>query len=139
MEFQLVGTVEVQMESLRMFMQQLGYVPYRENGGWITANPALQANRVMSTRTAIKLHNLTKKGWKEFKPGWYHPAGIPVDIAVNSYSLNILLTHKIVQQVKLQAKRSATNGFVFPPDANANLIKFTDKRYHKLFNLPTQK
>lgn len=139
MDFQLVGTVEVQMESLRMFMQQLGYVPYRPNGGWITSNPALQANRVISTRTAIKLHNLSRKEWKEFKDGWFHPKGIPVDIAVNTYALNILMSHKIVQQIKLQAKRSAENGFVFPPDANANLIKFTDKRYHKLFGLPTSK
>lgn len=137
MDFQLMSTSEIQAESLLRFMQQLGYQPYRQNGGWITTNPALQANRVISTRTAIKLHNLRKKDWKEFKPGWYAPKGIPVDVACSAYSLNILLQYKIVHAVKLQAKRSAENGFVFPPDELANLVKFTDKRYGSLFGVNT--
>lgn len=139
MTYQVLDTFELQAESLLMFMRQLGYQPYRPNGGWITTNPILQANRVISTRTAIKLHNLRKKDWKEFKPGWFTPKGVPVDVACSAYALNILLQHKIVHEVKLHAKRDAVNGFVFPPDELANLVKLTDKRYHVLFGIPLTK
>lgn len=141
MTFEIVPTDAVQAESLRLFMQALGYRPARVNGGFITDNPYLQANRQLSTATAIKLHNRGKAGWEKFKVEghdgtWYRPKGLSgVDILMSPYGLNVLLATKLVKEVKFQASRKAINGLVFPPDPLANLIKAADPRYLREFGI----
>lgn len=140
MSFTPVKTDHIQAESLRAFMETLGYRPARENGGWITDNPYLQGNRQLSTATAIKLHNKGKAGWEKYKvenaPGtWYRPKGMNIDILLSSYGLNVLLASKIVKEVKFQASGRYVNGLVFPQDPLAHLIRPIDKRYLKEFGI----
>ena len=138
-DFQLVETDRVQAESLRLFMMALGYVPARENGGWVTENPYLQANRNISTATAIRLHNKGKGGWEVYPvkaPGtWYRPKGENVDILLSPYGLNLVLNSKLVKEVKFQASGKHMNGLVFPKDPLAHLIKPLDRRYFKEFGI----
>lgn len=135
MTFQVVATADIQAESLRLFMQALGYYPARVNGGFFTMNPSLAANRVVSTATAIKLHNLTRNDWKRYKDTPYYRAeNLPLEILVSEYTLDVLMVTKLCEQVKFQASRNHLNGLVFPPDANANLIK-TRESLRSLFGI----
>jgi len=133
----VVNTGNVQAESLRLFMGMLGYVPARWNGGFVTENPRLAGNRTLSTATAIKLHNLTGDEWVESEeaPGWYLPAGFNLRIAITAYGVNMLQASKIVQHIKFQPKRTATNGLSLPKDENVHLVRFVDQRYAPLFGL----
>lgn len=140
MSFQPVSTANVQAESLRLFMQQLGYFPSRANGGFTTDNPYLQRYRQISTATAIKLHNKQRAGWVKVKLDnsdvtWYKPKGLNVEIMLTAYGVNTLLAAKLVKQVKFQASRRALNGLVFPTDPLANLIKPQDTRYFGDFGI----
>lgn len=139
MTFEVVPTDQVQAESLRLFMEQLGYHPARPNGGFITYQSQLQANRALSTATAIKLHNLSREDWKQYKDTtWLAPSDLPLEMLISHYALNRLMTAKLVQTVKFQASRKAVNGLVFPPDQNANLIRVVDTKYRPLLGLPEE-
>lgn len=111
--FQLVDTTSAQVESLINFMSQLGYRPARLNGGWVTDNPALQANRSLSNATAIKLHNLTSLQWGVTSEGWRFPDtdfGAPsgIDILLSPVAYNMLQASKIFKCVKIQATRKGS-------------------------------
>lgn len=135
MSFNLQGTVEIQGESLRQFMAQLGYRPARPNGGWYTDNETLAGNRILSTRTAIKLHNLQREEWQEIAPGWYGVPQFNLNIAISPYMLNKLQAAKIVKQVKFTPVRKAINGVRMPVDLNANLIKVVDEVYWNMLGI----
>lgn len=135
MSYELRGTAGIQGESLRLFMGQLGYRPARPNGGWATDNPALAGNRVLSTRTAIKLHNLPREAWVEVMPGWFGVPFLNLGILVNSYAMNVIQAAKLVKQVKLVPVRDAPNGMMLAIDPNANLIKAADPAYMAMFGL----
>lgn len=132
---EIINTTAIQAESLRLFMAQLGYRPWRGNGGWITDNPAMSANRTLSTKTAIGLHNRKRKDWVEVGPGWYGLPDLKLRLVVTAYGLNLLNAAKLVKEIKLQPSRRATNGLVMPPDALAHLIKIKDEKYWALFGL----
>lgn len=137
MTFEVVHTDQVQAESLRLFMEQLGYFPARPNGGFITYQRELQANRAVSTRTAIKLHNLTREDWVKYKDSnWYAPANLPLETLISDYALNRLMAAKLVEKVKFQSSRKCLNGLVFPPDPLAHLVKVADESYRPLLGLP---
>ncbi len=140
MTFEVVSTKSLQAESLRLFMQALGYVPARANGGFYTDNPFMAAHQQVSTATAIKLHNKGRTGWQRHRVEgsdqvWYRPKGLNVSILLSEYGLNVVLTAKLVKEVKFQASRKAPNGLVFPRDPLANLIKPNDRRYLSSFGI----
>lgn len=136
MTFQVTPTADIQAESLRLFMAALGYYPARQNGGFITMNPALAANSQYSTRTAITLHNLSREDWKQYRgTPFYGPEGLDLQLLVTEYTLNVIMATKLVEKVKFQASRKAPCGLVFPPDQNANLIRAMSKGYLPLFGI----
>lgn len=146
-DFQQVDTKNIQLESLFNFMAYLGYEPARidrdtcsgkerhkvRNGGWqmFGGEAAKGANRNISTRTAIKFHNLEIDDYEEIIPGWFSPKGVNMDIRLSKYALNVLLAHKIVHQVKFQAANRAIRGIQFQSD----MVSFTDPVYATLYGV----
>lgn len=128
-EFRLYDTSVIQAESLRLFMASLGYLPARPNGGWITENPALIANRNISTRTAIRLHNLPENEWVSVTQGWFRPSGINIDLAVTRATLRVVFANKLVHQVKFSPAKNTTNGLSMPVDPLAHLVKPADAQF----------
>lgn len=133
--FQLVDTGSAQVESLVNFMGQLGYRPARENGGWVTDNPALKANRSLSNATAIKLHNLVGIQWGVTAQGWRFPDsdyGAPanVDILLSPVAYNMLQASKIFKQVKIQATRKG-----FGIQVQSFMVKPLDPIYTRVLQL----
>lgn len=136
MSFELRGTAGIQGESLRLFMGALGYYPARPNGGWATSNQALAPNRVISTRNAIRLHNLKREEWVEIMPGWFGVPFMNLGITINNYAMNVIQAAKLVEHVKLVPVRKAPNGMMLAIDPNANLIRAADPSYMAIFGLP---
>ena len=138
MAYELLGTQLIQQESLRLFMASLGYFPARPNGGFRNQNPELAANAVLSTRTAIKLHNLSRSEWVKTEDGRYAAEGLNLTLRLNDYAVNVSQAAKMVHEVKLVPNKKAVNGFTMPVDANANLIRVTHPEYWEMFGIPQE-
>lgn len=126
-------TFSLQAESLLQFMVKLGYTPARSNGGFETH--LYPANSIVSTRTAIKLHNLTKDQWLRDPDGSYVPGNLPLKLRLNAYGVNNVLAAKFVHQVKLTPCRNSSNGIKMPKDEGSHLIKLVDESYGDMFGL----
>jgi hypothetical protein len=115
-EFNKIDTFAIQAESLLRVMQVLGFRPHRENGGFISSFH--KANRVISTRTAIRLHNLTINEWTAYSEGlgndaiMYAPEGINVAFSLTPEGRDIVLASKLVHKVKFNPSRKEPNGIV---------------------------
>lgn len=110
MEFQMMDTSQIQVDSLGQYMGSLSY--RFENDGWVTSNPHLKHISRISHRTAIALHNLPISGWELQPNKVYAPriSGKILDIAMNGYSLSQSQATKLVKKVKMQPNRKMEGG-----------------------------
>ena len=112
MEFQMLDTSQIQIDSLCAYMAILGY-KFKDNG-WETESRSLRHVSRISHRTAIALHNLPVSGWELQPNKTYAPRifGKTLDIAMNGYSLSQSQATKLVKKVKMQPSRKATEGIM---------------------------
>lgn len=110
MEFKMIDTSQIQVDSMVAYMGSLGY-EFKDKG-WITTNANLKHISRISHRTAIALHNLPVSGWELQPNKVYAPriAGKIFDIGMNGYTLSQSQATKLVQKVKMQPSRKTQEG-----------------------------
>lgn len=142
-QFEMIDTLEIQLNSLSAVMNQIGYRLDRvgakgdlrkATGGFITDNPSLQANRNIGLNTAVKIHNAERDDWKEHEgyPGWYTLDIGGVDICLNKYGLNLVFASKLVEKVKL-VKALKSVGHILVQN---HMVKPVDKEYIHFLGIP---
>lgn len=112
MEFEMIGTGQIQVDSLTAYMAAISY--HFDGTSWATKEPALQHISRISHRTAIALHNLQAEEWRLLDNKMYAPviAGKVFDIAMNGYDLSRTQSAKLVQKVKMQPNRKVPEGIM---------------------------
>lgn len=126
MDDKVKDTMGLQMESLRIFMGSLSYTPARANGGFYTDLPLLASRSQLSTRTAIRLHNLDRSDWDKvpgkdlYTPSQY--SGMQGLFEVTAAGLAYIQAMKLVKEVKFTPTKRAPNGLLLKHE-NCHLVK----------------
>lgn len=139
-EFQMVDTQQIQLDSLVAVMDAVGYRfdrigaegdKRKATGGFVTDNPALQANRNLSNTTAVKIHNAPRKQWVKVQDGWYKLDIPGIDLVMSAYALNLLFARKLVEKVKFVKTRKSPSHFML----QSHMVKPANRAYIPLLGL----
>lgn len=112
MEFQMLDTQQIQVDSLIAYMASIGYT--FDGKSWVNESKAMNHISRIGHRTAIALHNLPADQWQLMPNKMYAPviAGRVFDFALNGYNLSRTQATKLVKKVKMQPDRKEPNGII---------------------------